>query len=333
MKYFWLVLFLLLAPVQVSALDVDLDSNTALDEAYGGTNTTSLAAAIEALTEIDLSAVIVTLPSLTGVLDLGGLDSLEIPNSATPTLDAAGEIALDTTIAGFTGGAVRYYNGTAIKQFIDMTSTTAEACTDDQVVAYDAAADVWYCKDDATGSGSLGSNLSSTTDDITSDNGTILLDGGGSYEDLDINFTTANTVTLSSSTGATNIHAPGIALTGGVYTISTASSCTIGTDCDSTKTNVAYGGIVYVTGAATVTLPAIGYGMSITVITVGAVAVSVDTNANDLMYLDGVALNDGDKATNRSTTGDLIHCNYYSAAGWYCASGSTTGDQWTDGGP
>ena len=142
-----------------------------------------------------------------------------------------------------------------------------------------------------------------------------------------------NTVTLSSSTGVTNIHAPGIALTGGVYTISTASSCTIGTDCDSTKTNVAYGGVVYVTGAATVTLPDIGYGMSITVITVGDVAVSVDTNANDLMYLDGVALNDGDKATNRSTTGDLIHCNYYSAAGWYCASGSTTGDQWTDGGP
>jgi hypothetical protein len=73
--------------------------------------------------------------------------------------------------------------------------------------------------------------------------------------------------------------------------------------------------------------------MNFTVITIGAVAVSLDVNASDRMYLDGVALDDGDKATNTSTTGDLITCAYESAAGWYCASGSPDGDHWTDGGP
>jgi hypothetical protein len=72
--------------------------------------------------------------------------------------------------------------------------------------------------------------------------------------------------------------------------------------------------------------------MAVTVITIGATAVSVDTNASDRMYLDGTALDDGDKATNTSTTGDMIVCTYESAAGWYCASGSPDGDHWTDGG-
>ena len=36
----------------------------------------------------------------TGVYDFGGADSFEITNSATPTLDAAGEIAYDTTVIG-----------------------------------------------------------------------------------------------------------------------------------------------------------------------------------------------------------------------------------------
>lgn len=106
-------------------------------------------------------------------------------------------------------------------------------------------------------------------------------------------------------------------------TKSTATNYTIGT----TNANELYGGVIYVTGAATITIPAVAAGANFTVITVGAVAVSVDPNASDLIYLDGTALDDGDKATNTSTTGDIIVFTYYDATGWFATSNG-----WTDGG-
>jgi hypothetical protein len=113
-----------------------------------------------------------------------------------------------------------------------------------------------------------------------------------------------------------------------VVTKVATTSYTIGT----TDAAEAWGGVIYVTGAATITAPAIAAGMSFTVITIGAVAVSVDVNASDLMTLDGVVLDDGDKATNTSTTGDILVCVYRNVSGWYCASGSNDGDLWIDGG-
>ena len=67
--------------------------------------------------------------------------------------------------------------------------------------------------------------------------------------------------------------------------------------------------------------------MNVSVSTVGAVAVSVDANASDKIFLDGVALDDGDKITNLSTSGDVAVLTYYSADGWYASTNS-----WTDGG-
>lgn len=112
---------------------------------------------------------------------------------------------------------------------------------------------------------------------------------------------------------------------GGVkaVTLNKASSYTVGTG----SASEAYGAIIYVTAAATITLPAVASGMSVTVITVGAVAVSVDANAADKIYLDGTALDDGDKITNTSTSGDIAVLTYYSADGWYA-----TTNGWTDGG-
>lgn len=89
-----------------------------------------------------------------------------------------------------------------------------------------------------------------------------------------------------------------------------------------------FGYVIYVTGAATITLPAVQDGMSVTVVTIGAIAVSVDPNASDLIRLDGTALDDGDKITNTSTSGDIAVLTYYSADGWYASTNS-----WTDGGP
>jgi len=89
----------------------------------------------------------------------------------------------------------------------------------------------------------------------------------------------------------------------------------------------AFGTVLYCDSAATITLPAIPTGGSISVVTIGAVAISVDPNANDYIILDGTVLDNGDKITNTSTTGDIAVLTYFSADGWYA-----TTDSWTDGG-
>lgn len=65
--------------------------------------------------------------------------------------------------------------------------------------------------------GGLGTNLSSATNDITSDNGTIRFGGAGATnnESLDWDFeTTANQVTVTSTTGVDTVQFPGIAAAG-----------------------------------------------------------------------------------------------------------------------
>ena len=73
------------------------------------------------------------------------------------------------------------------------------------------------------------------------------------------------------------------------------------------------GAVIYVTGAATITLPAVADGDSVTIITIGAVAVSVDPNGSDKIYLDGSLLDLGDKITNLSTPGNTAVRTYHSA--------------------
>lgn len=98
-----------------------------------------------------------------------------------------------------------------------------------------------------------------------------------------------------------------------------------------------YNTILYVDGAATITLPAISTitnaeKVCVVVHTIGDVAVSVDPNGADYLILDGVVLDDGDKATNKSDSADCIIITYFSADGFYASSGSlTTPFTWADG--
>lgn len=142
---------------------------------------------------------------------------------------------------------------------------------------------------------------------------------------------TIDAPTLTGTTTAATVNATTVAATNATFggaTVAvrpavkqTAVNYTIGT----TDPNELYGGVIYVTAAATITIPAVAAGASFTVITVGAVAVSVDPNAADLIVLDGVALSDGDKITNLSTAGDMAVFTYYDATGW---AAQTNG--WTD---
>ncbi len=108
-------------------------------------------------------------------------------------------------------------------------------------------------------------------------------------------------------------------------TKTTATNYTIGT----TNPRELRGGIITVTGAAVLAIPAVTNGDSFLVATQGAVAVSVDPNAADKIYLDGVALDDGDKITNLSTSGDAaFFWSRNDGTGWNALTNA-----WTDGGP
>jgi len=133
--------------------------------------------------------------------------------------------------------------------------------------------------------------------------------------------------TLAINAGAVSV---GSATSQGVITAGhavivkvTGASYTVGT----TDVRELYGGIIYVTSAATITVPAVAVGANFTVITIGAIAVSVDPNASDLIYLNGTALSDGDKITNASLAGDMAVFTYYDGTGW----AAQTNSGWTDG--
>jgi hypothetical protein len=144
----------------------------------------------------------------------------------------------------------------------------------------------------------------------------------------------AKTIGSASDPDAISIGATGIVATsqplfpnGGIASLSPIADTAANFAANFTGANL-YGGTFICNAAGTLQLPAVGVGMNFTIITLGAIAVSADTNINDLMILDGTALNDGDKATNLSTAGDIIVFQYYDATGWVATSNG-----WTDGGP
>ncbi len=94
-----------------------------------------------------------------------------------------------------------------------------------------------------------------------------------------------------------------------------------------TVTQADNGKTIFVTGAGTIVLPPVSVGFKVTVITIGAIAVSVDPNGADLIVRDGTAQADGEKITNLSTAGDIAVLTYYDATGWYAATNA-----WTNGG-
>ena len=143
------------------------------------------------------------------------------------------------------------------------------------------------------------------------------------------NLSVAGNATMGSGSGTNTVSGDLVAnndvtvvgnLYGGIQPLSKSGSYTV-------VGSETFGVTVNCDGAATITLPAIAENMSVAVRTIGAVAISVDPNGSDYIILDGIALDDGDKATNTSTAGDLIVLQYFSADGWTADSNS-----WTDGG-
>lgn len=85
-----------------------------------------------------------------------------------------------------------------------------------------------------------------------------------------------------------------------------------------------YGGTYIVTTTGTAVLPSPVEGMNFTIITAGAIAVTVIPDTGDDIILMGAQLDANHGALNGSTAGDIIVMQYFDATGWLATSNSWT---------
>lgn len=88
--------------------------------------------------------------ALPSTIDLGGKTSLEIPNSAAPTVNADGEIAVDTTVADFSHGLIKYF-ATEELAVIAVPVGELTGMADGDVIKYNATADEFQISAETAG--------------------------------------------------------------------------------------------------------------------------------------------------------------------------------------
>jgi hypothetical protein len=86
--------------------------------------------------------------SLPTIIDLGGKTSLEIPNGAAPTVNADGEIAVDTTVADFSHGLLKVFAGEELV-VISVPIAEISGMSDGDVIKYNATADEFQISPEA----------------------------------------------------------------------------------------------------------------------------------------------------------------------------------------
>lgn len=87
-----------------------------------------------------------------------------------------------------------------------------------------------------------------------------------------------------------------------------------------------YGGTFVCNSAGTIQLPAMLVNMNFTIVTLGAIAVVVDTNAADGYLHNGVTGIEGANITNLSTAGDMAVVQYYTADDWLITTNGWTAE-------
>lgn len=144
------------ATVSHSHATTDITSGTFADARIAESNVTQHQAALS-ITESQISDLGVYGLSggqaWTGAHDFGGATSLEIPNGAAPVVNATGEIALDTSVADWSHGIVKYYDGTEELALVALPIAELTTPTDGYVVAYNAANDEFELVANGAGSG------------------------------------------------------------------------------------------------------------------------------------------------------------------------------------
>lgn len=138
---------------------LDTSTNASLDLADSsvqpGDNVSDLTNDAGYLTSIPDNYLLNTGDIGTGVYDFGGATSFELPNSATPTVDADGEIAFDTTVTDFSTGLLKFY-GNEEQGVVSMPIAQFTSPTDGYVVAYNATNDEFELVAQSGGGGTPG---------------------------------------------------------------------------------------------------------------------------------------------------------------------------------
>jgi len=143
------------------------------------------------------------------VIDFGSATSFEVPNSTTPTVDATGEMAVDTSVADFSHGLIKYYSGEELG-VIAMPIAQFTSPTNNYVVTYDSTADEFQLKaGGGGGSGDVVGPASSTDNAIArfdSTTGKLIQNSSATLDD-DGNLTTNNIrpayTTIATAAGTT----------------------------------------------------------------------------------------------------------------------------------
>lgn len=100
-------------------------------------------------------------PVWTGVHDFGGATSLELPNGTSPTVDAAGEIALDTDgVSPVTSGVIRLHDGAAQRY---LWPTTNAPTSDNDVMVYDSGTNTLVWESQSGSGGGISNIVEDTT--------------------------------------------------------------------------------------------------------------------------------------------------------------------------
>ena len=102
----------------------------------GGTNATTAMSGDTLTVNVDDAFLANNGDVGTGTYDFGGADDFEIPNSATPTVDTAGQIAVDTTITDHTG-LITYHDGNEALYVIALPTGNL-GTTDGNAIIYNA---------------------------------------------------------------------------------------------------------------------------------------------------------------------------------------------------
>lgn len=139
------------------------------------------------------------------VLDFGDATSLEIPNNATATLSAAGQVAVDTSVTDFADGVMVYRAGSTDYGVIAIPKASLASPTNNYVVTYDSTLDQFKL---AAGGGGGGSPGGSDTQVQYNSSGSFAGHAGFTYDG-------AGTVTTTTGVTTPTLTATAAAIIGG----------------------------------------------------------------------------------------------------------------------
>ena len=137
----------------------------------------------------------------TGTHDFGGADDLEIPNSATPTVDTDGQIAIDTTVTDFSHGIIKYYSGEEMA-VVAVPVGQLTSPTDTYVIKYNATADEFQLAADSGAGGGISNVVEDTTPQLGGQldvNGNSIGDGTNELLKFTEDASAVNEITISNA--------------------------------------------------------------------------------------------------------------------------------------